>query len=292
MPQVANQRLVGLSSRRDGHQRDLHRARGGGGRGELEVLVEEEDVLDGAAAVLEVLDGLVEAALREEEQRSVEVELVDDVAVELVVDGHGERLVVERRALLREELDLVLGSEQSELVDVAGGVEEEGRGREVVVGDDGEAALQRDALDATQVDEVVHVEVVAHQHEAVGEQGQQLRGLRGDPEKRGFLAVKRTAGMYGEERGALLVEDADGVVAVEEEDLGMGGERDGEHAGFRFHAFGEDGFGDGACLHILEVVRHAAADEERGVQPAHAARRFYRNQKRGRKGNLLRGCSW
>ena len=169
VPQVADQRLVGLSARRDGHQRDFHRAGGGGGRGELEVLVEEEDVLDGAAAVLEVLNGLVEAVLREEEQRGVEVELVDDVAVELVIDSHRERLVVERRALLREELDLVLGSEQSELVDVAGGVEEEGRGREIVVGHDGEAALQRDALNAAQIDEVVHVEVVTHQHEAVGE---------------------------------------------------------------------------------------------------------------------------
>lgn len=81
VPQVPNQRLVRLSSRRDGHQRDFHRARGGGRRGELEVLVEEENVLDGAAAVLEVLNGLVEAVLREEEQRGVEVELVDDVAV-------------------------------------------------------------------------------------------------------------------------------------------------------------------------------------------------------------------
>lgn len=89
--------------------------------------------------------------------------------------------------------------------------------------------------------------------------------------------MRKTAGKYGEKRGALFVENADGVVAVEEEDLGMGGEGDGKHAGFRFDAFGEDGFGDGACLHILEVVRHAAADEQGGVQPAHAARRFYRN---------------
>lgn len=86
-----------------------------------------------------------------------------------MVDSDGERLVVERRALLREELDLVLGSEQSELIDVAGGVEKEGRGREIVVRDDGEAALQRNALNATQIDEIVHVEVVTHQHEAIGE---------------------------------------------------------------------------------------------------------------------------
>ena len=292
VPEIPHERLVGVSSRRDGHERNRDGARGGGGRGELEVLVEKENVLDGAAAVLEVLDGLVEAALGEEEKRGIEVELVDDVAVEIVVDGDGERLVVERRVLLREELDLVFGSEQTELVDVVRGVEEERRGGEVVVGDDSEAALQRNALDAPQIDEIVHVEVVAHQHEAVRKQSEELRGLRGDAEKRVFLAGRKTAGNYREKRHALLVEDADGVVAVEEEDLGMRGERDGEHAGFGFHAFGENGFGDGACLHILDVVRDAAADEEGGVQPAHAARRFYRNSASGRKENLLRECSW
>ena len=156
----ARQRL-----RRGREQRHFDGALRDGRRRELEVLVEIQHVFHGAAAVLEVLNGLIEAVLREEIQRGIEVELVDHLHVQRVIDRHRKRLREERRVLLREELDLVLGSQQTQLIHVLRRVEQKGRRREIVVRNDRETPLERDALDASQVHQVVHVEIVAHQHE-------------------------------------------------------------------------------------------------------------------------------
>ena len=136
----------------------------------MQVFVESQDVFDRAAAFLEVFHRLFEARLREEIECIIEVQLVNHLRRQLVTDGDREGLVVERGRLVGQELDLVFRREESELVDVLCGVEEEGRGGRVV-GSNGEVALERHSLDALQIDEVVDVEVVAHDDEEVGIQG-------------------------------------------------------------------------------------------------------------------------
>ena len=162
---VLHQRFVGVAARSHREQRHFDGALRDGRRRELEVLVEIQHVFHGAAAVLEVLNGLIEAVLREEIKRGIEVELVDHLHVQRVIDRHRKRLREERRVLLREELDLVLGSQQTQLIHVLRRVEQKGRRREIVVRNDRETPLERDALDASQVHQIVHVEIVAHQHE-------------------------------------------------------------------------------------------------------------------------------
>lgn len=190
MLQVANKSFESLSSSSDRHERDVDGSLRRRRRRELQVFVESQDVFDRAAAFLEVFHRLFEARLREEIECIIEVQLVNHLRRQLVTDGDREGLVVERGRLVGQELDLVFRREESELVDVLSGVEEEGRGGRVV-GSNGEVALERHSLDALQIDEVVDVEVVAHDDEEVGIQGDQLVGLCGDADQLIVLCHRR-----------------------------------------------------------------------------------------------------
>lgn len=75
---------------------------------------------------------------------------------------------------------------------------------------------------------------------------------------------------YSDGWNALLVHRENGVVGIEEEGLAVGGGGYGEKRRPGLGRFGENGLGNGALLHILEIVRDLASDEEGVVDPTHA----------------------